>query len=126
MNKILIADDESSLRMLVRATLEGEGFELLEASDGLGALALARSERPTVALLDVQMPGLDGLAVCRTIKEDPALAATTVILLTANAQAMDRERGLNSGADGYLTKPFSPIELLGLVEQLMLAEGAAS
>lgn len=115
--KILIADDEASLRLLVTATLEDEGYELIETRDGATALDLARRHRPDMALLDVQMPGLDGLAVCRSIKDDPTLHGTFVVLLTSKAQAVDRERGLAAGADAYLTKPFSPLELMQLVEQ---------
>ena len=114
--KILIADDEASLRLLVTATLEDEGYELIEARDGTAAMELARQHHPDMALLDVQMPGLDGLAVCRSIKDDRDLHHTFVVLLTSKAQAVDRERGLAAGADAYLTKPFSPLELMQLVE----------
>ncbi len=116
--KILIADDEASLRLLVAATLEDERFQITEAKDGTSALAMARAEHPDLVLLDVAMPGLDGLEVCRAIKRDPALAGTTVVMLTAKAQEADRRRGLEAGADAYLTKPFSPLELLRLVEQV--------
>ena len=113
---ILIADDEAYLRRLVTATLEGEPYALLEAGDGLTALDLARRVRPRVALLDVQMPGLDGLAVCRAIKQDPALAGTTVVMLTHRGDVADRQRGREAGADEYLPKPFSPLRLLTLLE----------
>lgn len=117
--KILIADDEARLRRLISATLERLGHELLEAPDGTSALAAARQERPAVALLDVQMPGLDGLTVCRAIKEDTTLAGTAVIMVTALAGDVERQRGLEAGADAYLAKPFSPLELLKLVERVL-------
>lgn len=117
--KILIVDDEANLRLLVSATLEDERYQLLEAPDGAAGLEIARRERPDLVLLDVQMPGLDGLAVCREIRQDPGLAETAVVMLTARAQELDRQRGLEAGADTYLTKPFSPLELLTLVEQTL-------
>jgi len=123
--KVLIADDEASLRLLVAATLEDERFQITEAKDGTSALAMARAEHPDLVLLDVAMPGLDGLEVCRMIKQDPALAGTTVVMLTAKAQEVDRRRGLEAGADAYLTKPFSPLELLRLVEQIASSKSAA-
>jgi CheY-like chemotaxis protein len=114
--KLLIADDEASIRVLVRVTLEGGGFEILEAADGEAAMAVARAEQPRLVLLDVMMPRLDGLEVCRRLKGDPATKGIVVVLLTAMAQDTDRERGLSAGADDYLTKPFSPLALLKLVE----------
>jgi DNA-binding response OmpR family regulator len=114
--KLLIADDEASIRGLVRVTLEGSEFEILEAADGEEALQVARTELPKLILLDVMMPRLDGLEVCRRLRDNPATKGIVVVLLTAMAQDGDRERGLAAGADDYFTKPFSPLALLRKVE----------
>jgi DNA-binding response OmpR family regulator len=114
--KLLIADDETSIRGLVRVTLEGEGFDIFEAADGEAAMRIARTEQPKLILLDVMMPRLDGLEVCRRLKGDPATKGIVIVLLTAMAQDTDRERGLSAGADDYFTKPFSPLALLRMVE----------
>lgn len=109
---VLVADDESVLRQLVRATLRGKPLRVLEAATGPEALAAARDERPDLVLLDVGLPGLDGYAVCRALKGDPATAGITVVMLTARAQQRDLDRGTAAGADAYITKPFSPQRLL--------------
>ena len=114
---VLVADDDWSMRLLVTSTLRGDDTRVLEAADGAHAWALIREHRPAVAVLDVQMPEIDGLELTRRIKADPDLAATKVILLTARTQAGDVRAGLSSGAAVYLTKPFSPLELLMAVEQ---------
>jgi CheY-like chemotaxis protein len=119
MHKLLIADDEPSLRLLVAATLASEDYDIIEAGDGAQALALAKAERPRLALLDVNMPIMDGLEVCRQIKGDPELSETAVVMLTSNAQPSEREAGLAAGANEYLTKPFSPIQLLRVIEQFV-------
>lgn len=116
---LLIADDEPAILDLVRFTLEDPQVRIVEASDGAAALQLAQQVRPDVALLDVKMPRLSGLDVCRRLRELPECAHTRVVLLTAAAQAQDRQRGLAAGADHYLTKPFSPLALLTLVRSLM-------
>ena len=115
MPTVLIADDEQHIRLLIEQTLEeleDAGVELQTASDGETALDVVRTQRPGLVFLDVMMPKLNGFEVCRAIKQDPALAGTTVVMLTAKGQAYDREEGLASGADRYLTKPFDPDELL--------------
>jgi len=116
--KLLIADDEPSVRSLVHVTLEGDEHTILEASDGVEALEVARSEHPSLVLLDIMMPRLDGLAVCRAIKSDPDTSGTVVVMLTAQAQDRDRDQGLAAGADDYFTKPFSPLALLNMVERV--------
>lgn len=119
MKRVLIADDEDGIRALVRMTLDGESLEIIEAADGDEVVTLARDNRPDVILLDVMMPGRSGFAVCRTLKSDPATAAIPVLILTAKAQTADREEGRAAGADDYLTKPFSPIELLRKIDDLL-------
>lgn len=119
MTTILVVDDEPSIVDLVRFTLEDADVQVVEASDGAEALVLARRIKPDLILLDVQMPRLDGLEVCRQLRREPDFARAPIILLTAAGQEADRARGLGAGADEYLTKPFSPLALLALVEALV-------
>ena len=119
MTTILIVDDEPPILDLVRFTLEDAEVRVVEASDGVEALTLARRERPDLILLDVHMPRLDGLEACRQMRREPALARTPIVMLTAAGQEADRARGREAGADEYLTKPFSPLALLALVEALV-------
>ncbi|MHB8613118.1 MAG: response regulator transcription factor [Candidatus Dormibacteraceae bacterium] len=119
MRTVLIADDESSIRLLVHATIESDDYTVVEAADGAQAWALTKELKPSLVLLDVQMPGRSGLEVLRAIKADPNLKATRVILLTSKAQERDIEVGLIAGADFYLTKPFSPLDLLTRVEEAL-------
>jgi CheY-like chemotaxis protein len=121
MTTVLIADDEPSLRLLVNATIASDDYDVVEAMDGDEAWGLIRQHRPSVALLDVQMPGRTGLELTRAIRQDPDLAGMCVILLTSKAQQADVQEGLDAGADRYLTKPFSPLELLRVVEQAVEA-----
>jgi CheY-like chemotaxis protein len=116
---VVIADDESSMRLLVHATIESDDYTVLEACDGAEAWTMVKQYRPSLVLLDVQMPGQSGLDVLRLIKADPTLEKTRVILLTAKAQETDIEEGLIAGADFYLTKPFSPLDLLTRVEEAL-------
>jgi DNA-binding response OmpR family regulator len=119
MPTILIADDEASIVELVRVTLEDERIQVVEALDGATALALAETHRPDLVLLDVNLPDMSGLEVCAQLRLDPRLASMKIVMLTAAAQADDVRRGLAAGADHYLTKPFSPVRLLGLIETLL-------
>ncbi|MEO5941006.1 MAG: response regulator [Candidatus Limnocylindrales bacterium] len=115
MPTVLIVDDEQHIRLLIEQTLEDledEGVELQTASDGEMALDVVRNHHPELVFLDVMMPKMNGFEVCRAIKADPEMAATTVVMLTAKGQAYDRDEGLAAGADRYLTKPFDPDELL--------------
>jgi CheY-like chemotaxis protein len=116
---VLIADDEPSMRLLVRATIESDQYQVMEASDGDEAWAMIKEHRPSVVLLDVQMPGRTGLEVLAMIRSEPNLAATRVIMLTAKALKADIELGLTAGADLYLTKPFSPLDLLTRVDEAL-------
>jgi DNA-binding response OmpR family regulator len=119
MPTILIADDESHIVELVRVTLEDARVRVVEAFDGATALARAAALRPELILLDVHLPDLSGLEVCARIRRLEHGAATRIVMLTAAAQEDDVARGLAAGADHYLTKPFSPLGLLSLVEILL-------
>jgi two-component system phosphate regulon response regulator PhoB len=116
---ILIADDEAHVVELVRVTLEDERVRVIEASDGATALAAAAGFEPDLIFLDVNLPDLSGLEVCRRLRRDPRLAGARIVMLTAAAQQDDIARGLAAGANHYLTKPFSPVRLLSLVEGLL-------
>jgi two-component system phosphate regulon response regulator PhoB len=119
MPTVLVVDDEPPIVELVRFTLEDDRLRVLEAGDGVAALEIARRERPELILLDVQMPRLGGLEVCRRVREDPLLSGTRIVMLTAADQEADRARGLAAGADEYLAKPFSPLALFALVRTLL-------
>ena len=119
MTTILIADDEAPIVELVRFTLEDDDVQILGAYDGVTALELAQATQPDLALLDVQMPRLDGLEVCRRLRRSPECARMRIVMLSAAAQVEDRARGLAAGADEYLAKPFSPLALLTLVRSIV-------
>lgn len=119
MAKILVAEDDSDLRLLVSLKLESSGHQVVSVEDGTTAAENCRSMRPDLVILDLMMPGMSGLEVCRFIKSDPELGSTPVILLTARAQAADVEAGKAAGVDEYLTKPFSPRELAARVDLLL-------
>lgn len=123
--QVLIADDDPSLRLLVSTTLEDDGVTLVQARDGAQALAVARSVKPDLMLLDISMPGLTGLEVCRELKADPELAHAPVIMLTAHARESDRQACLEAGARAFLSKPFSPLQLLHIVDELLLTQAPA-
>lgn len=116
---VVIADDDSSLRLLVYATIQSDAYTIFEAADGEEAWSMIQQHRPAVVLLDIQMPSRNGLDVLSAIKSDPRLADTRVILLTAKAQRGDVEAGPKAGADFYLTKPFSPVDLLDRVAEAL-------
>jgi len=116
---ILIADDEPHVVELVRVTLEDDRVRVVEAPDGATALLLAAELEPELIFLDVNLPDLSGLDVCRRLRREPRLAGVRIVMLTAAAQQDDISRGLAAGASQYLTKPFSPVRLLSLVEGLL-------
>ncbi len=120
MNRLLIVEDQPDIRKLISMTLEFSDFELHEAEDGMTGLQLVERIRPTIVLLDVMMPGeLDGIQVCERIKQNPQTAAIKVVLLTARGQKADLEAGKRAGCDAYLVKPFSPLQLIDTIEQLI-------
>ena len=116
---VLLAEDDELVRSLVRASLRRAPVKLIEASTGPEALSLAQRERPSALVLDVGLPGLDGYAVCRAVRADPACRDVRVVMLTARAQNKDRDRGLAAGADAYLTKPFSPLDFAAELQRLL-------
>jgi DNA-binding response OmpR family regulator len=117
--RVLVIDDESPIRLLCRVNLEAEGMEVLEAADGPSGLEKARAERPDVILLDVMMPGLDGWRVAEELLDDERTSAIPIIFLTARAELRDRARGIDLGGVDYVTKPFNPVELAPLVDDLL-------
>jgi two-component system phosphate regulon response regulator PhoB len=119
MAKILIAEDDRAVRSLIRMTLDAGVTDILEVDDGEAALQLARRELPQLIFLDWSMPGSDGLEVCRALRDDPRMAEIKIVMLTARAEAGDREAALAAGADDYITKPFSPIQLLDKVIEVL-------
>jgi CheY-like chemotaxis protein len=119
-NKILLAEDEEPVRALLVATLmHNPRYRVLEARDGVEALSLAHRERPHLILLNVRMPLVDGLEVCRQLKDSPDTRDTPVVLLTEVARATDKDRSRQVGADAYISKPFSPVALINMVEGLL-------
>ena len=119
MKRIILADDDPTIRLLVNATLRSDEYELVEAADGEETLALARAQTPDVILLDIAMPRLDGFEICRQLKSDPGTRGIRIIMLTARTQEADLERGKAVGADGYFTKPFSPLALLEKIGEML-------
>ncbi len=119
MAKVLLAEDDADIRFLVTFKLEQAGHEVRAFGDGLSALADAREHTPGLAVLDIFMPGMSGLDVCRELRADPATAAVPVIILTAAAQEADVAAGFAAGADEYIVKPFSPRDLAARVKAVL-------
>ena len=119
MGKILLVEDEANIRQLVRYNLEKEGFQIIEAVDGLQGVKLAKTEKPDLVLLDLMLPEMDGLEVCRNIKGNTATSSLPIIMLTAKSEEIDKVIGLELGADDYMTKPFSPRELVARVKAVL-------
>jgi CheY-like chemotaxis protein len=116
---VLVVDDDPFIRKLVATTLEDVSrFELHEAADGIEALEVAERELPTIVFLDVDMPRLDGIDVCRRMRANPATSAATIVILTATHGDRIESQAEEAGADLFLTKPFSPLDLLRLVDRL--------
>ena len=122
MPSVLIVDDEQHIRLLIEQALEeleDDGVELLSAPDGEVALDVVRNQSPELVFLDVTMPRMNGFDACAVIKHELGLTDTFVCMLTAKGQAYDRERGLDSGADLFMTKPFDPDELLAIARRAL-------
>jgi DNA-binding response OmpR family regulator len=116
---VLVAEDDEDILLLVATRLGRDGFDVLETRNGHEALALAQERKPAVAVIDVGMPGLDGLELTKQIRADESLRGTLVVLLTARAQEADVRRGFDAGADLYIRKPFSPAKLSTSVRELL-------
>jgi len=119
MSKILIVEDDPDIRELLRFNLEKAGYTLFLAEDGEKALTLARKHSPDIILLDLMLPGVDGLEVCRTLKKDPELQRIPVIMVTAKGEELDRVVGLELGADDYVVKPFSLREVVLRIRKIL-------
>jgi two-component system phosphate regulon response regulator PhoB len=117
--KVLVIEDEAAITMLLRYNLEREGYEVCEAQDGEEALIVAAERKPDLVVLDWMLPLLSGIEVCRRLRRLPTVRNTPIIMLTARGEEADKIRGLNSGADDYVTKPFSPSELMARVRAVM-------
>ena len=117
--RILLVEDEESIRELVRFNLEKEGFEVLETDDGEKAFELLKKEGADLAILDWMIPGMTGLDLCRLIRRDPEWKILPIIMLTAREDEIDKIVGLEMGADDYVTKPFSPRELMSRVKAVL-------
>ncbi|OGX41504.1 MAG: hypothetical protein A3C53_05055 [Omnitrophica WOR_2 bacterium RIFCSPHIGHO2_02_FULL_68_15] len=117
--RVVIADDDADIRDVLRITLEHEGFEVEEATNGAEALALIRRRSPHVAILDSRMPEMTGEEVCRTLKKDVLLRHLPVLLVTAKGETSDKVKGLSAGADDYIVKPFDPVELVARVRMVL-------
>ena len=118
-DKILVVEDEADIRKLISYHLDQERFYVLEAENGEDALELAHRETPRLIILDLMLPNLSGLEVCRLIRQNPDTAQTPILMLTAKAGEADRVAGLELGADDYVTKPFSPRELVARVKAVL-------
>ncbi|GAB7047022.1 response regulator transcription factor [Catenuloplanes indicus] len=119
MTAVLIADDDADIRDLVAFKLEQVGYDVIAVEDGQSALEAARRNQPALAVLDVSMPGLSGIDVCRMLRADQATAGMLIVMLTARVQEQDIEGGFGAGADDYVTKPFSPRELVSRIQSLL-------
>ncbi|MDD4801840.1 MAG: response regulator transcription factor [Syntrophomonas sp.] len=120
-SRILVVDDETYIVELVKFNLEKEGFQVIVAYDGLKALEMAKSENPDLIILDIMLPNMDGLEVCRVLKQDINYSFIPIIMLTARSEEIDTVLGLELGADDYIKKPFSPRELLARVKARLRA-----
>jgi len=118
-HRVLVVEDEADVVDLLRYNLTRAGFEVLVADDGPAGVAAVKSGRPDVIVLDLMLPGYDGYEVCRLVRGDPETAGTGILMLTAKGEPDHRVRGLESGADDYMAKPFSPRELILRVQALL-------
>lgn len=123
--KVMIAEDHRALRALIRLTLQGGRFEIVEATDGPAALTLAQRVRPDLVFLDWGMPGLSGLDVARALRGDPATRHARIVMVTARERPDERAAALSSGVDDFMSKPFSPLRLLEAVSESLGAEALA-
>lgn len=123
---IVIVDDEESIRTLVQATLEAPDCRVLQAANGHEALRLAHSEQPQAIILDWMMPNMSGLEFLHQLSADPAISGIPVVMLTAMGQQKDRDAAIKAGAKAFLMKPFSPLQLLGIIREAVESNNATS
>jgi DNA-binding response OmpR family regulator len=126
MARVLVAEDELDLQYAIRSKLTAAGYDVTAVADGRVALLEAKAAPADLYILDVMMPGMNGVDLCRTLRDDPVTGSAPIIMLTARAQAADIERGLASGADEYIVKPFSLRELVGRVGDLLERTGRSA
>jgi DNA-binding response OmpR family regulator len=119
MAKVLLIEDESAVRLIVRVNLELHGFEVIEAADGAAGLALARAEAPDLVVLDLMLPEVDGWQVARELLDDRQTCAIPIVFLSAHADSSTRERALALGAREFITKPFDPLSLAARLAELL-------
>lgn len=122
MPKVLIVDDESFIRFLLEQTLEeleDDGVELISADNGETALEIIRAEMPDIVFLDVMMPKMNGFDVCDKVKNELGLRDVYIVLLTAKGQEFDKQKGIDAGADIYMTKPFNPDDVLAKAKEIL-------
>ncbi len=120
MKKILIVDDQLEVRRLVEMTLKVSDYQIFKATTGEEAVEIVKSEKPDLIIMDVMMPGgMDGFEATKILKNDPETKECKIIMLTAKGQQADREKGIEAGADDYFIKPFSPLELIRKVEDVL-------
>jgi CheY-like chemotaxis protein len=120
MKKVLIVDDRLEVRELVEVTLRVKDYQILEASNAEEAIKTVKAEKPDLILMDVMMPGgMDGLEATRVLKSDPETRDCPIVMLTAKGQKIDMEKGLEAGAEDYFIKPFSPLELIKKIEEIL-------
>lgn len=115
--RILVADDDPDIVDIIQTVLEGEGFQVLVATDGEEALRKVKQERPDLVILDIMMPKLDGYQVCQQVKNSSALSSIPIVIISARGQEKDRDNGLKAGASDYIVKPFDPLELPEIVRR---------
>jgi DNA-binding response OmpR family regulator len=121
MSRILIVDDDPMVTRLVRINLELENFEVVEVWDGKSALEAIKNDRPDLVLLDIMMPQIDGWEILKRLRADPSMRDLPIVLLTAKVQEEDIARGWNMGADGYILKPFNPVNLAESLREILSA-----
>ena len=120
MKKILVVDDQLEVRELVSVTLRSDDYQVIQAESGEKAVEVARAEKPDLIIMDIMMPGeIDGIEATHIIKNDPETKDCQIVMLTSKGQQVDREKGFEAGADDYFVKPFSPLELIKKVEEIL-------
>ncbi|MDQ0148086.1 response regulator [Eubacterium multiforme] len=125
-DKILIVDDEEHILELLKFNVKNAGYEVITANNGVDALKIAKEEKPTLVLLDLMIPGMDGFDVCKEIKKNRETSNTAIIMLTAKGEELDKILGLELGADDYITKPFSIRELLARIKAVLRRSSIAT